>query len=304
MVRLNVVLAFAVVVAAPQAFAADPLPCYLDFYRTHDVACIDHLIAPDAGLLGKANDIDTTKSQTMVGLFAGLFAADAAQRDRILAMAATPREHAIFTEALVRAGVPEKAKSFAEEKGLGVLAPLPALQKLAPLADVHPHALAGDNDLLLGAYMATGDTAWVERLLDNFRSADDGMVRDALRIGMMMSRFGPGLAPPGRRAVIAQTACEKYRCLVDPEDTLRVMTLATAFWSIRSLSRSDDGVGKTADAFVQANPRIADLVAAESGVFARYVRLVTAPSAAGTSGDEPLLTAFETLKPMSTLPVR
>jgi hypothetical protein len=58
-----------------------------------------------------------------------------------------------------------------------------------------------DNDLLVGAFMASGEPAFIQRILASYSSADDAMISDGMPIGFMMSEFGPNLAAKGRNAV-------------------------------------------------------------------------------------------------------
>ena len=78
---------------------------------------------------------------------------------------------------------------------------------MPPWRTVSPSSTPADNDLLIGAYMASGDTAFIERILANFSSADDGMAGDAMRLGFMHSKFGPNFAPAGRENVMMPAAC-------------------------------------------------------------------------------------------------
>ena len=61
--------------------------------------------------------------------------------------------------ALYGAGLTEDAQKFAEENQ--ITATLQKIEKNQPakLAVVRPSSNAADNDLLIGAYMASGDTA-------------------------------------------------------------------------------------------------------------------------------------------------
>ena len=142
---------------------------------------------------------------------------------------------------------------------------------LLALEAVRPSSTPADNDLLIGAYMASGNTAFIQRILDNYSSADDGMTSDGLRMGFMMSKFGPNLAPKGRDAVMTRAACEKYQCKSDPAKILRVMTLGTALWSLQSLSQQDDGIKKSWSSFFANDKRLKNLLAIEQNAFSNYL---------------------------------
>ena len=74
-------------------------------------------------------------------------------------------------------------------------------------------------------------TEFIQRILENYTSADNAMVSDALRMAYMMSKFGNTLTPKGRDDVMTKAACEKYQCMADSQKFRRLLTLASAFWS-------------------------------------------------------------------------
>ncbi|MCK1637997.1 hypothetical protein IVA95_10410 [Bradyrhizobium sp. 157] len=145
---------------------------------------------------------------------------------------------------------------------------------MPPLDAVTPSSTPADNDLLIGAYMASGNTAHIRRILENYSSADDGMASDGLRVGFMMGKFGPGLAPKERDSVTIKVACTKYDCNADKSKFLRVMTLGTAMWSLQSLSAQDDGIKKTLSEFFSRDARLKNLFAAEQAAFGNYLMAI------------------------------
>jgi hypothetical protein len=52
--------------------------------------------------------------------------------------------------------------------------------RLPPLDEVRPSSVPAENDLLIGAYMASGDSVFIERIMENFSSVDDSLARDGL----------------------------------------------------------------------------------------------------------------------------
>jgi hypothetical protein len=175
---------------------------------------------------------------------------------------------------LYRAGLPDEAQKFAAANNLAGLSDRLRAARLPSLDAVRPSSTPADNDLLIGAYMASGNTALVQRVLDNYSGADDGMVSDGLRIGFMMSKFGPGLAPKGRDSVMIKVACTKYDCKTDQTKFLRVMTLGTAIWSLQSLSAQDDGIKKALSEFFSRDARLKNLFATEQAAFGNYMTAI------------------------------
>jgi hypothetical protein len=245
---------------------ADGQECMASYYRTKSPTCVDELLTQLRQAPPSSRD-----PNTVIGFFTQLFRTTPQERGRILKIETSYYVKSIELVGLYRAGLLDEAQKFSTDNNLSAL-----LEKLraappAALDVVRPSAIPSDNDFLIGAYMASGDTALIQRILDNYSTADDGMVSDAFRIGFMMSKFGPGLAPKGRDNVTAQTACAKYQCRVDQTKLLRVMTLATASWSLQSLAGRDDGVKKTLSDFLDRNARLRTLFTIEQTAFGNYV---------------------------------
>jgi hypothetical protein len=196
------------------------------------------------------------------------------ERERILKAESSDYVKSVILLSLYRAGLPDDAQKFATANSLSALSEKLRGMRLVALDAVKPSSTPGDNDLLIGAYMASGNTALVQRILENYSSADDAMASDGFRMGLMMSKFGPGLAPKGRSAITTQAACAKYRCKEDQTKFFRVMTLATALWSLQSLSERDDGIKKALSDFAFANTRLNKLYATEQTAFGNYVAAI------------------------------
>jgi hypothetical protein len=256
------------------AFAAGP-DCMASYYRAKSPACVDDTLARvrqmAANYKGDPN--------TIIGFLAILFRTSPSERERLLKSEPSDYVRSVKLVSLYRAGLTDDAQKFAAANGLSALSDKLRTAPLVPLDAVKPSANPGDNDLLIGAYMASGDTALIQRILDNYSSADDGMVSDGLRIGFMMSKFGPGLAPQGRESVILKVACAKYDCKTDRTKMLRVMTLGTAVWSLQSLSAQDDGIKKTLSDFFSRDARLAALYDTEQAAFGNYLTAIIAAAA-------------------------
>jgi hypothetical protein len=260
-------LVFSLLLLLPLAgtsHAADGSNCMSTFYQSKDMSCINATIA------------DTAKSGTrdnpaLVGFFAEIFNTYPQEKSRLLRQDVPPAIKVVFIEALYEADLKEDAQTYANANGFA--SGFSGLQKsrLAPLKQLKPTADPRQNDMLIGGYMASGNTEHIKRILENFSGAEDGMIADALRLAMMQGKFGPTLAPPGREKVIAQAACEKYECKKDVRSMMRVMTLSSAFWAIRSLSQQDPGIKKTFAGFFDNDPRLKQILIGENTAFSNYL---------------------------------
>ena len=246
---------------------ANAQQCMTSYYREKSPACVDEVLA-------QFRQPPSRGSEPMIGFLAQIFRSSPKERERILKEKSSDYRKAVILLLLYRAGLLDDAQQFATANNLS--APLEKLRGggFAALDGVKPSSVPGDNDLLIGAYMASGDAALIQRILANYSSADDAMAADGFRVGLMMSKFGPGLAPKGRTAVTMDAACARYRCKEDQTKLLRVLTLGTALWSLQSLSGQDDGVKKALSDFFVRDARLKNLFTIEQTAFGNYLTAI------------------------------
>lgn len=237
-----------------------------DYYRTKGPGCLD-------GMLSQLRQAPRPKSDpaTMIGFLAQLFVTSPAEKQRILNDEPSEYVRSLDLVALYRAGLLDDARKFADKIDRSRLLQKLETDQLKSLAAVRPSSTPADNDLLIGAYMASGDTIFIERILGNFSSADDSMASDGLRMGFMQSKFGPTLVPKERESVTVGAACAKYQCKTDPVKLYRLLTLSSAFWALRSLAEHDDGISKTLAGFFERDTRLKNLLVAEQAAFGNYL---------------------------------
>jgi hypothetical protein len=178
--------------------------------------------------------------------------------------------------ALFRADLLDDAQKFADKNQLTVLLQKLKTDKLVTLAAVRPSSTPADNDLLIGAYMASGDTTFIERILENFSGAEDVMVSDGLRMGYLMGKFGNRLAPKERESVTMAAASAKYQSDADSAKLLRLLTLMTASWALSSLAKHDDGIRRAVAGFFEHNARLKNLLLIEQTAFGNYLTYLIA----------------------------
>jgi hypothetical protein len=237
------------------------------YYREKSPACVDEVLAQPP--------IPESDPSTMVGFFAQIFRDSAQERDRILKAESSGHVKYVMFISLYRAGLPEEAEKFASANNISLLPERVRMMiGLVPLEAVKPSSLPRGNDMFIGAYMASGNTTFIQRILENYSGADDAMAADAFRIGLMTSKFGPDLVPKGRNAVTIEAACAKYQCEQDRAKFLRVLTLAIDLWSLQSLFEQDDGVKKTLSDFFARDARLKNLFTIEQTALGNYVAAI------------------------------
>jgi hypothetical protein len=266
----GVAIALMISLLCPGAALAAGQDCMASYYRSKQTSCVDGALAQ---LRQKAAG-GQAEPNTIIGFLAEIFRTSPQERERLLKAEPSNYVKSVDVISLYRGGLPDEAQKFAAANNLAGLSDRLRAARLPSLDAVRPSSTPADNDLLIGAYMASGNTALVQRVLDNYSGAEDGMVSDGLRIGFMMSKFGPGLAPKGRDSVMIKVACTKYDCKTDQTKFLRVMTLGTAIWSLQSLSAQDDGIKKALSEFFSRDARLKNLFATEQAAFGNYMTAI------------------------------
>jgi len=276
--RIFLIFALVFLAMLGTAAAAGGPDCYATFYQTKDMTCIDALIE-SVRKQEATGDQARSAPEAAIGFLAQVFRDYPQQEVRILTQDASPRLKSVYLTALFRAGKLEDAKIYADAIGWMDGFKRYSDGGITPLKLVNPLAYPGENDLLIGAYMASGNTEYATRILANYKSAADGMVSDAIRISLMTSKFGPNLTPPGRENAMMPAACERYQCKTDPRSLMRVMTLTTGLWAVRSLAQRDEGIKGALIDFFKSDQRIQQLSAREEVAFGNYLTMVIAYAA-------------------------
>jgi len=273
-----------VILALPRTvFAADDGSCYTTFYQTKDMQCIEALTGT---LLPKIeaksppkNLADHSNLEGLVGFFADLFTVYPQEKTLVLSKETSPFIKSLYVEALYRANLPQEAQTYANANSMSEIFKAYAEHNIPPLKSLQPGSNPSDNDILIGAYSVSGKAEYIQRVLENFTSADDGMVSDALRMSFMQGKFGPTLAAPSRDKVMVMAACKKYECKTNMQKMMRVMTLASAFWALQSLSQHDEGIKNAFTDFFAKDQRLQKLVLIEENTFSNYLTTVALYSA-------------------------
>ncbi|MER8383628.1 hypothetical protein NKJ36_18230 [Mesorhizobium sp. M0142] len=293
--RSRAVVALAIVaflVGSGRPAFAQSDDCIGTYYRTRDAACIDRLIttldqAPSSAENGK-----------ITGFFAALFDGSPEMRRKLLDGVPSDRAADLYLAALHKAGLTDEARRFASSRKLEDAASPGAM----PLKTLTPLFVPLDNDLLLGAYMATGDLSYIDHILGdhilgNLRTSRDGIAADAICIGLVMGKFAGAVAPGRPENIMIVAACRKYGCPKSQasKDMMRVMTVASAVWAIRSLAKNDVAIKQELDRIFQNDSRLAAIFGREQNAFTNYLASVTLWSVEKGKSLDAAMTDYERL---------
>lgn len=280
------------------AAASENEMCYSTFHQTKDMDCVEGLLETVHKSAESWNKQPQTMPAAITGFLAEIFTSYEEEKKDILDEDVPTDVAGIYLAALLRAGLNDDARQYAEKVGL-----VEGLQKyeeagVPTLKEIKPHLNPAENDLLIGAYMASGNTEYITAILDNYTNVKEGMASDAFRIAMVTGKFGPMLTPPGRENTIAPAACKKYACKTNPKKFQHVLTLASAFWATRALAGKDETAKGAVLGFFNENPDLKELLTAEKTAFADYVGLLTAyASVKDNAGINSALSAYENMRP-------
>ena len=273
--------------------------CVSKYYHDKSAACLAEALRDLRDRMSVKPDIDFT----MVGFLAALIKTSPAARDEILAAAGPPAMKTIILLALDRAGRDDAARDYGRAAGLQD--ELEKLEREAPpqLDQIRPRSAATDNDMMTGAFMATGDPTYIATILGNFAAASDDQVADAVRIALMQTRFEDS-DPHGGYRRLSRVVCAKYDCRRDMTAFSRVLTLASAYWEVNALADDDETVRKARQGFLNADPRVGAIERNEEEAFEAYVDRLAAWTAAkgrpnfpDKAGVEQAMSDYENLGP-------
>jgi|GEM_PF-1515479 len=233
------IVAAALSFCSQTAHAAAQGDCLAHYYETKSSICVDELIAK----LGQGSVVSDGKNglgnPAATGFLAQLFKQNPDEKQRLLRAENSLRLRELFTAALYLARLREEAGAYAVSANVEGVYEWYNRQHMPAIADLGPGADPRINDLLIGAYMASGDTTLVRPLLESIKSVDKNMAADAFRMSLFISKFGQNMTSQGRPNYMIEAACLKYECKPNPSKFLRLITIASGLWALQNLSKDD-----------------------------------------------------------------
>jgi len=214
---------------------------------------------------------DYSNFQWLIGELSGIFITDQTCTRKILSARnrLSGYTKVAILNALIRAESYEAAKEFSSKNSLN--RQLEHFRDTKSIKTTISEFQPTTNDLLIGAYSSTGDNLYIDNILQNFKTADKKMVKDAIRFGFMYSKFGKPSSPDKDHfANIAQSLKKKYYNEKDPKPFSRLMTLSTAFWALNSLAQNDKNLAKHLKQFFLEG-ELKDIFLIEQNHFSNYL---------------------------------
>jgi hypothetical protein len=214
---------------------------------------------------------DYSNSQGLIGELSGIFITDQPCTRKILSVSnrLSGYTKVAILNALILAESHETAKEFALKHSLSLH--LESFQDTKSIKIAISDFKPTTNDLLIGAYSSTGDNLYIDNILQNFKTADKKMVKDAIRFGFMYSKFGKPSSPEKDHFVnIAKSLKKKYYNEKDPKPFLRLITLSSAFWALKSLAQNDKNLAKHLKQFFLES-ELKDIFLIEQNHFSNYL---------------------------------
>lgn len=276
------------------AYAEGNRGCVRNFYQTHDMSCVEEVIDK----MEKSNNPSVATNQSGVGMMAALFNKFPDRKEKFLSRAKSPYLKILYMQALQRAGLAFDAEIYAVKNKLDKLYIIYMAKHPAPLKNLIA-VTAEDNDLLLGAYMVSGNTQYIQNILAPLKEANDAMASDAIRMAFLKAKFGPDVFPKDRKTEGIMPLCKKYDCKKDPKEFIRLATLSSGIWAIQTFAKKDENIEKVESDFFIKDKRLGMIFYKESVWFGNYLTLLTASSFAQNDATiEPLLSKYEKFESM------
>ena len=294
--RHSLSVALTIVLLTATVATAKVDECQSHFYQHKQTHCVDAMVQQAYA----ADSVQQQRSSVAptAGFLAFYFMAYPQEMERLLLQPSPPHGKIILFDALWRASLFAEAQRFAQAHGLTTKYDHYVAHHEPAIGTLQPKHNPADNDRLIGAYAASGNTVYIKNILHHFTTADEAMVHDALRIALAMQQFGSALAPKERTPVMLNAACEKYDCKKDNQRFSQVMTLVTAYWALNSLSKEDEGVEKTLSQFFDQNTALKRRLDTELMALNNYkVAMVAFIAKPDHSALLASLNAYETLQP-------
>ncbi len=250
-----------------------------------------------ASKFSKNKIFNYSNSQGLIGELSGIFITDQPCTRKILSFSNKLSDYTkvAILKALIGAESYEAAKEFSSKNYLN--RQLEHFQDTKSIKTTISEFLPATNDLLIGAYNSTGDNLYLDNILQNFKTADKKMVKDAIRFGFMYSKFGKPFSPDKDRfanhfANIAKSLKEKYYNKKDPKPFSRLMTLSTAFWALNSLAQNDRNLSRHLKQFFLEG-ELKDIFLIEQNHFSNYLTGLVMDAVDIGKSDKILLTKEE-----------
>jgi len=247
--------------------------------------------------LSHAQTFDYSRFQTVIGTISGVFIKDANCGNRILSVSKDLSNYTkvMILTSLFHAEMNEVAKEFANQNSLNNQFRNLNLKNITDnlgIKNIIPNADSGMNNLLIGAYYATGDDVYLKNLLHNFKTKNKEKVKDAIRVGLVTGKFGFGLSPPGHKSKMLGSLKKKYYTDQNSESLLQFMTMSSAFWALNSIAKDDKNVAEYLNSFF-LDGDLKKIFLTEQNHFSNYLTILMLDIVLGKEETEKLTTNNE-----------
>ena len=245
-------------------YAQNTSNCFEKFYETKDHNCVIQILNHE-----NITNKNTGFNPGLIGFLSVYFAEFPDKKQTILNMDFNQKTQIGILQALRIARLNEDLKNYLLKAPINpnFFKSLMALNDLNTISLYDP----AHNDKLIGAFMESGNSKYILNILKNIETVPDQMAKDAIRTSFF-SKFGPNLQPNGRHINIIKTVCERNGCSKDkPDNLLRILTISTGFWALKSLSDQHPIIKTTFNQFLENNKKISSFYQEEAIGFANYL---------------------------------
>ncbi|WP_157059374.1 hypothetical protein [Bathymodiolus septemdierum thioautotrophic gill symbiont] len=244
------------------------------FYTSNDLQIYKNILHKFE-VIGEKHTYDKSYNysnhQWTIGFLSGIFKKYPKIRKEILNKSTSKFVQGAFLISLYRANIPNEAEKYAasnlSEKWSNYYK-----TRILSLEEVIPRDTPSENDLLLGAFAATGTKQYIYNMLYYFEKENIEKITDAIKVGLLIEKFGPEMTPKkGYKTKITSAFVKKYNAKNDIKSYLHLMTMGVAIWSIRSNMKKDDNLKKLFEDFLSKNKILKPILKSEINYLSNYI---------------------------------
>jgi hypothetical protein len=227
-----------------------------NFYTHKDCTAIERSLITFDKNNTKLSTKTPDNSGSIIGILSGVFIKDNDCREKILSLSEGFSDNTkiiIFTS-LFRAELPDIAKTFAQHYFPNYrIEQLKGFGESSIKSVVLNYDDASKNDLLIGAYFATGDDIYLKNMLHNFKTQKKDKIKDVIRVAMVIEKFGFSLSPSSHQSKMWESIKNKYYSPKNPNSVVNFITMSSLFWALNSIAKNDENVAKYLKSFFVDN---------------------------------------------------
>jgi hypothetical protein len=234
------------------------------FYENKDFQEVNNLIEK-VNLQLKISKFDYQNFQYVIGLLSEIFKKYPKEKYEILEKNVSKFTKGLFLVSLYRAGLEKDADDFNKKELLNEISIYK--KEIILIEEVIPKYNPSENDLLLGAFSATGNNLYIKNILNNFLNSEMERQRDVVRVALVKKKFGNKLSQKSSNKNMINAILKKYK----EKDFFEFMTSSSGLWALMSLSSKDNNLSEKLENILNEDKKLSLIIKDEINNFQNYL---------------------------------